>query len=154
MFNSFPVALVLQSMAILISASSVIATIIWNSRVTRRRTTFEMLLAEQTNPLLLDFRSKMQAAAAKGELEAHANDENFYFSPASFFLVSTMNRCELVAIGIKKGTIDKSIYKRYWGHIYVRDWMRCRESVFIRRQLKSEPSMFEDFEQLALKWGA
>src|ERR1043166_7916996 len=101
----------IQPIAIVASAVGVTATIYWNSRVTRRRTTFEMLLAEQTNLQLLKFRSELMAAVKTGELNTHAGDESFYASPSSFFLVSTLNRCELIAIAIKKGTIDESIYK-------------------------------------------
>jgi hypothetical protein len=78
-------------------------------------------MAEQTNPLLLDFRSKFLAAARDGKLETFATIERFYFDPETFCPGSIINRHDLVAIGISEGTIDERIYKRYWRGSYVRD---------------------------------
>ncbi len=78
--------------------------------------------------------------------------DTYYYSNESFFLVSTLNRCDLVAIGIQEGIIDEKIYKAYWRASFVRDWIRCKGAVMKRRQVRGDPELFIDFEKLALRW--
>jgi hypothetical protein len=149
--NSSSYGLIIQSFAVLISALGVVAIIVWNVLVTRRRTTVEMLLAEQTKPELLDLRSKFLAAAKEGKLESLVTLDKIY-SPESFCLISTLNRYDLVAIGISEKTIDEKIYKRYWRSSFVQDWIRCKKAVTQWRQTREDPNLFSDVEQLAHKW--
>ena len=146
------VSLIVQTITIFGSLLGVILTILWTARIAGRRATLELLLSEQTDPVLLEFRSQFLNAWKNGEIEEYAQQDKYYFSSDSFFLASTINRCDLVAIGIKQGIIDKNIFKAYWRSSYVMDWSRCKEAVMLRRKFRNDPKLFCDFEELARKW--
>jgi hypothetical protein len=141
----------LQSVTIAVSAIGVIATIVWNRIVTRRKTTIEMMLSEQSNPYLLEIRSKFLEIGERDGLLEMAGSER-WLSPQSFPVVSTLNRYEIIAIGINEGTIDAGIYKRYWRTTLVRDWRRCRAMIERNREEFHNPRHFEEFEALAKRW--
>jgi hypothetical protein len=141
----------LQSVTIVVSAIGVIATIVWNRIVTRRKTTIEMMLLEQTNPYLLEIRSKY-LEIVKSDRFMEMGGREHWLSPHAFPLVSTLNQYEIIAIGINEGTIDAGIYKRYWRTTLVRDWRRCRGMVECNREEFHNPRHFEEFEALAKRW--
>ncbi len=140
-----------QSAAVIISAISVISTILWNRILVRRRATLDMLLSEQTDKLFLEMRSEYLQAVNRNDLATFAEPDKWYM-PESFFLSSVLNRCDLVAIGISEGIIDERIFKRYWRAAFVRDWVRSKQSVHRRREIRKDPTLFVDFEQLARRW--
>ena len=143
-------ALGVQTIAVVISAKGVVASISWSRIVARRRTTIDMVLAEQTKDELLVLRSKFLEAAKNNKLLELSQGRN-WLSAESFPLVSTLNRYEITAIGIAEGIIDERIYKRYWRTSLVRDWLRCQAAVRSRRS-EFGKNLFSEFESLARKW--
>jgi len=146
-----PILIIIQSVAIVMAAIGVIVTIVWNRIIARRRATLDMLLAEQTNKGLLEIRSEYLGAVKAGTLTQYASPDR-WLTPESFFLVSTLNRYEITAVGIDTGIIDARLYRQYWRTTVVRDWIRCKESVLkLRKEAKNE-ALFSDFQSLARRW--
>ena len=143
--------LVAQFVAIALSALGVIVTVIWNRNVARRRATIDMILMDQTNEALLSARSKFLTAVRSNLLEELTERDRWY-SPESFFFVSTCNRYEIVAVGIQEGIIDEKIYKRYWRRTVVLDWIRVKPAILLLRRRANHPEAFCDFETLACRW--
>jgi hypothetical protein len=143
--------LIVQTVAIVLSAIGVIASITWSRIVSRRRATIDMILAEQTNKELLQIRSEYLDALRENRLLQYANLET-WFTPQAFPLVSILNRYEITAIGIAEGIIDEKIYRRYWRTSLVRDWLGCQPVVVHQREVFGNPKLFCDFEALAKRW--
>jgi len=143
--------LIAQAIAIALSAIGVIATIVWNRIVARRRATMDALMAEQTNETLLKFRSEFVEASRTGTLH-RAIEKDAWYTPQSFYFISTCNRYELVAIGIGEGTIDEGIYKRYWRTTLVTDWIKAKPAIATLRNRLNHNALYCDFEALARKW--
>jgi hypothetical protein len=87
--NEAAMAVIVQTAALVLSAVGVVATIVWNRIVARRRATIDMLMAEPTTRALLEIRSDYLEAWKSGSLESCATEEKWY-TPESFFLVSTL----------------------------------------------------------------
>jgi hypothetical protein len=142
---------VIQSAAIVISALCVISAIIWNRIMVRRRATLDMLLSEQTDELLLSMRSKFVDAEKQGNLISFAEQDK-WGTPQSSFLFSILNRHDLTAVGVVEGIIDKNILYRYWRASFVRDWVRCKDCIQVRRRIRNDPALYSEFERLARTW--
>ena len=145
------IALIVQSAAVVISVIGLISTIIWNRIVSRRKTTIDLLWAEQTDKTSLEMRAQYLALVKEGRLEELSEREK-WFSPESFPLVSRMNRYEIAAIGISEGTIDSRIFKRYWRTALVRDWVRCKAAATKQRNESDNPQLYVEWEKLAKSW--
>jgi hypothetical protein len=140
-----------QLAAVIVSAIGIIATIIWNRTMIRRRATLDMLLAEQTNEVLLKMQSDLRQAHATNDLISYAEQEKWY-TPDAFFLPSTLNRYDLMAIGIAEGIVDRRLLKKYWRASFVMTWIGCKDCVRRRREIRGDLTLYSDFENLALKW--
>jgi len=140
-----------QLAAVIVSAIGIIATIIWNRAMIKRRATLDMLLSEQTSELLLKMTSDLRQAQFRNDLISYAEQDKWYM-PDACFLPSTLNRYDLMAIGISEGIIDRKLLKKYWRATFVRTWIGCKDSVRRRREIRDDPALYLDFENLALKW--
>jgi hypothetical protein len=140
-----------QLAAVIVSAIGIISTIIWNRAMIKRRATLDMLLAEQTNEVLLKMTSDLRQAQFRNDLIKYAEQEKWYM-PDAYFLPSTLNRYDLMAIGISEGIIDKKLLKKYWRASFVRTWIGCKDCIRRRREIRSDFTLYSDFENLALKW--
>jgi hypothetical protein len=121
-FNASNIPIIMQSVAV--SALCITAIIIWNRIIPKRKTTIDMLSFEQTNSYMLSIREGYLALLRNGRLTGFSTAEKWYTAEA-FPLVSTLNRYEIVAIGINEGAIDADIYRRYWRTNLVRNWKCC-----------------------------
>jgi hypothetical protein len=144
-------AIAAQSAAVVVSAISVVSIIVWNRIITRRRATLDMLLSEQTDEFLLRMRSEFIDVERQGNLISFAEKEKWGTSQSSF-LFSILNRLDLTAVGVAEGIIDRRILHRYWRASFVRDWIRCKDCVELRRQIRNDPDLYSDFERLARSW--
>src|SRR5690349_15291297 len=94
--------LVLQAVAIVVSAIGIVSAIVWGRIVARRRATTDMLLLEQTNRDMLAIRSGFLKIIRENSILDLASIEKWYTEEA-FPLVSVLNRYEVTAIGIFEG---------------------------------------------------
>jgi hypothetical protein len=144
-------AAVLQTITIILTGIGIVASIVWNRIVNRRRTTVDMILAEQTKPELLEFRRTFLKMLLDGGWEAIVADGT-RIALELVPIISTLNRYEITAIAIREGAIDERIYKTYWRDGVVRDWIRSRKLVDARRQATEIPTSWCEFESLARRW--
>jgi hypothetical protein len=142
---------IIQSITIVVTGICLIAGIIWNRIVTRRRATIDMLLQELTNMDLLKMRGAFLEMTRSEKYVDYCTQETWY-SLEALPLVSVLNRYETVAIGVAEGIIDKNIYRRYWRSGLIRDWTRCKRGVLMQRANFNNPKLFIEFEALALRW--
>jgi Domain of unknown function (DUF4760) len=141
----------LQTITIAASAGGVIATIVWNRIISRRKTTFDMIMADQTDLTLLLIRKDFLKLVADDRLMEFAEPGAWYGQDA-FPLVSILNRHEITAVGVKRGMVDEMTLKEYCRTTVVRDWQRCKRSVLRQRDSFHNKALFKEFETLAMKW--
>lgn len=68
-----------------------------------------------------------------------------------------LNDRELVAIGIREGTYDEPIFRRWWYTTYIQEWRES--SAFVARiradaQVSAAANAYAEFDALARRWQA
>lgn len=141
----------LQSGAVFLSAVGVIITLIWNRNIARRRATLDLIMMWQSNAELIKGRSDFVKLRDGGHLVQWA-DPAKSGSSESATIRSVLNRYELVAIGIKQRTLDKTIYELWLKTVTVSDWIHCRTFVLELRKQTGIPTLYCEYEALAKSW--
>jgi hypothetical protein len=141
----------IQTVAIVVSAIGIIVIVSWNVRIARRRATLDLLISEQTNETTITERTTLTRLR-------HSDDILQWISPEKMAstelnaIRATLNRYELVAIGIKEHALDGEIYKRWCRTELVKDWTSFKPLITeIRRRTKNKRHYCE-FENLAGEW--
>jgi hypothetical protein len=141
----------IQTGAIVVSAIGVGVVAYTHRIVARRRATLDIIIQEQTHDGMLATRQKFIELRDAGHLVAWAAPEKAA-APETTVIRSTLNRYELVAIGISEKTINLRIYRRWCRTTLVRDWTACKPFVTQLRQNTNNPKFFCEIEALAKKW--
>jgi len=141
----------LQSGAIFFSLMGVIIATRANRKIARRRATLDLIMTLQSNEFLVKQRQEFNALRDAGNIVQWAALDKAS-SPEQSTLRATMNRYELIAIGIKEKTIDGRVYKRYARSGVIQDWCACKPWVMQMRQNHSKPVYYCEVEALAKKW--
>ena len=141
----------IQSGAIVFSAIGVIVTVNRNKRIACRRATLDIVLKEQTDPEIVAQRTDFVKLRDAGHLSKWAGPDQTHSDEASV-IRSILNRYELVAIGIKEGTIDEQSYKRWCRTTLVKDWIECKALVVQLRKNASIATYYIELEKLAKRW--
>lgn len=141
----------IQTGAIVVSAIGIVATLLWQKKIACRRATLDIVLSEETDPRTLGQRTKFTQLRDAGHLAKWADPNNTH-TPESAVLRAVLNRYELVAIGIKQGTIDEESYKRWCRTTLVKDWIECRPFVMQLRSNAKNPAYYCEVERLATDW--
>ncbi len=140
-----------QTVVVPVSFIGVIITIVWQQRIAKRRATLDMILAQQSNALLLEPRRKFAALRSTNDIAKYARSKNKH-PDEILTIMSVLNFNELIAIGIDEKTVDEPIYKRYHRTEYVHDWIGCKPFVMELRDQSENPTYYCEIEALAKKW--
>lgn len=141
----------LQSGAIFLTFIGVIISTLVTRGVARRRATLDLIMSEQTSELMIENRKKFLALKKAGHLVQYAMPDQMTSDEAAI-LRATLNRYELIAIGIREHTLNARVYKNYNRSTFVGDWIACKPFVVQRRQTMNNPKLYEHVEALARKW--
>lgn len=128
------------------------ASIDHNEKIARQRATIDLLMTQRADGTLSD---------AKKSVGAIHNDGGDFTSLAAAtktqdaqrgHILSIINNYEFIALGIREGALDESIYKRAVYSQVLRDWRAMKAFIMeLRRQNKIE-TLFQEFELLAKRW--
>jgi hypothetical protein len=143
--------LCIQTGAIIVSAGGVASIITWNVRIARKRATLDILLNEHTHEISIKERTEFIKLKKNGDLSSWASSDKAN-APEVETIRAVLNRYELVAIGIRKSTLDEQLYKLWCRTTLVGDWRAMKPFVAQIRTLNSIPTLYCEFEALARKW--
>lgn len=141
----------LQSGAIVVSFVGVIVMITWMRLIARRRATLDLVLAEESIPELIEQRTVFGQLRDAGHLAQWADPAKTTTQEAAV-IRAILNRYEIIAIGIQKGTLDEKIYKKWCRTTLVKEWVACKPFVMQLRQNAQTPAYFCEVEKLARHW--
>lgn len=123
-----------------------------NEKIARQRATIDLLLTQKTDESLIE------AKKAVGNIHRDGGDFISLASPAQAsnadrgHILSILNNYEFIALGIREGALDESIYKRAVYSQAMRDWRAMKAFIMeLRRQNKID-TLFQEFEVLARRW--
>lgn len=144
-------SLIIQIAAIILSAIGVIITIIWRQKISKRKSTLDIILAEETDTKLVKQRTEfVKIRNSRGISNFAAKDKAE--SNEAEIIRAVLNFNELIAIGIAEKTIDQRIYKRWGRTKFVKDWTGCKPFVMELRNQTETTTYFCEIENLARKW--
>jgi hypothetical protein len=141
----------LQSGAIFLTFIGIAVSAVVAIGVARRRATLDLIMSEQSSELMIENRKKFLALKQAGHLVRYAMPDQMTSDEAAI-LRATLNRYELIAIGIQEKTLNQRVYKNYNRSTFVGDWIACKPFVMQRRQTMDNPKLYEHVEALAKKW--
>ena len=67
-------------------------------------------------------------------------------------ILSIINNYEFIALGIREGALDESIYKRAVYSQVMRDWKAMKAFVMELRRQNQIDTLFQELELLAKRW--
>lgn len=68
------------------------------------------------------------------------------------YIIQVCNYYEAVAVGIRRGAIDRAMYRDWWRTSFVLDWVDLHQFVLGYRDAESVPGAYIEFEALACEW--
>lgn len=126
-------------------------TVLWTKHIACLRATLDIVLTEQTDTGTIEKRTSFTKLRDDGHLSKWADPKNTHGAEAGVIRAS-LNRYELVAIGIKKGALHEGSYKAWCRTTLVKDWTACKPLVMQLRHNDQTSTYYCEFEALAKKW--
>lgn len=141
----------IQTGAIVLSAVAAFALIIYSRKIACRRATLDLIMTEQSNDNQIKDRNHFINLRNKGQLVKWATADHAG-TEESAIIRSALNRYELVAIGIKRNTVDGKLYKQWCRSTFIKDWTACKPFVAELRNSSKNKMFYSECEKLAKKW--
>lgn len=113
--------------------------------------TFQHIAKVQSDGDMIRARGLVRTAIRAGNIAQYAAAEN-EADPTTLALILLLNDFEIVAIGIKRGIIDCSLY-RAWGESSVIDyWRKAEPFISTLRDRTSNPKLYLQFQEMKTAW--
>lgn len=123
-----------------------------NEKIARQRATIDLLMNQRTDPSLIE------AKRAVGSIHNGGGDFVSLAAPEKSqdvnrsHILSIINNYEFIALGIREGALDDSIYKRAVYSQVLRDWKAMQPFILELRRKNRIDTLFQEFEFLAKRW--
>ncbi|NMZ98108.1 DUF4760 domain-containing protein [Pseudomonas lundensis] len=152
-----------QTAVILLGAGAAVLTIVINGRLSRQsiahneklsrqRATIDLLLTQRTDMNLIESKKAVGVIHNNGgDFTALAARDKVQELARSHIL-SIINNYEFIALGIREGALDESIYKRAVYSQVMRDWKAMKAFVMELRRQNQIDTLFQELELLAKRW--
>ncbi len=123
-----------------------------NEKIARQRATIDLLMGQRTDPSLIESKRAVGAIHQNGgDFVALAASDKAQ-DPNRVHLLSIINNYEFIALGIREGALDDSIYKRAVYSQVLRDWKAMQPFILELRRQNKIGTLFQEFEFLARRW--
>ena len=153
----------IQTAVILLGAVAAVVTIYVNGRlsreaisnnekIARQRATIDLLLTQRTDQNLIDSKRAVGAIHNDGGDFVSLASKDKAQDESRSHILSIINNYEFIALGIREGALDESIYKRAVYSQVVRDWGAMKPFITELRRQNKRNTLFQEFEVLAKRW--
>lgn len=139
----------IQTGALFASAAAAIYVIYYNGKQTRLRALVDLLLHQKSdNDLAEAIRHINQLYKQGNSWAKHLDPE----CPERKSILLVLNNQELIAVGLRLKIFDEEIYKQMQCSTVLRLWKASQGFIVDLRTEVAQPTLFQDFEQLAKRW--
>lgn len=116
----------------------------------RQRAMIDLLIAQNANAQFIDSLKKVRLLRE----DIHSQVAKFVQTDddTRSAILSVLNQLEFIAVGIRLGVFDESIYKELSHSNVVETWRTVSGFVCELRRQTGFPTLFQDLEELAKKW--
>lgn len=123
-----------------------------NEKIARQRATIDLLMSQRADTSLSEAKKAVGAIHKNGGDFTSLAATNKSQDPDRGHILAIINNYEFIALGIREGALDESIYKRAVYSQVLRDWRAMKAFIMeLRRQNKIE-TLFQEFDMLAKRW--
>lgn len=123
-----------------------------NEKLARQRATIDLLLTQKTDNGLIEAKKAVGSIHSDGgdftSLAARTKSQDVNRG----HILSIINNYEFIALGIREGALDESIYKRAVYSQVMRDWKAMKAFIMELRRQNQIDTLFQEFELLARRW--
>jgi len=138
--------------AIIVSAFAALTIILTNRNIARRRGTLDLILHIESDGELIEARNEFINLKKSEKRSANWGTEAQRESPEAKNIRTTLNINELVAVSIKEGVIDETVFRRWLNGAYIDDWKSMTGYIKEVRKYKDNPKIYIELEELAERW--
>lgn len=131
------------------SALGAIAVVYYNGKQARLRALIDLIVHQKTDSDLLDATRLVNGLHEKGRPWTAHLDSACEERKA---ILKILNNQEFIAVGIRMGAFDESVYKQMQCTNLLRLWDASKGFIEEIRSERKKDTLFQDFEKLALRW--
>lgn len=145
-----------QTAAFVISAFAAVFLIYHNGKLAKKRALIDLIIQQRSDQDLNLSLRRVYALANESEplsrFVAVAEDANEEFNTDRSHILKVLNNQEFIAVGIRMGAFDESVYKELQCSNVLKLWQATSGFVYELRKVEKKKTIFQDLEQLAHKW--
>jgi len=101
---------------------------------------------------LLKLEGSLNSHVVTGDDPAVARQFHDPHRTLAEYVIQICNYYEVVAVGTRRGAIEKAMYMDWWRTSFVLDWLDLRAFISDYRRVQNVDSAFREFERLACEW--
>lgn len=138
-------------LGIIAAITIAIITIRTNRKISKERATLDTLFKIELDQEYIELRADFNIIVTDDNSLAlkNATLEPNQVKALKFIL----NLNELLALSIAEGSLDEQVYFKWCKGQMLRDWHLMKPFIADLRRSRSRPSIYENFEWLAVRWG-
>ena len=152
-YGSWPTAGAILLSAV-IGAAVALCSISEQRKIARRRATIDLLARKEWDKYYLEDRKEFNRLRNDPKGLVHWASTSYDETDEKSIIRNILNYYELIAVGIKEGTLDEEAYKRWFRSTLIKDWKQAKAFIMEVRRNTNAPTIFCELEELAKKWGA
>lgn len=138
-----------QTGAIFISTLAAVFVIYYNGILAKKRALIDLIIQQKSDEGLITAIQRVYHLHEAGNhlsslVESDTDDRKA--------LLRVLNNQEFIAVGIRKGAFDGSVYKELQCSNVLKLWSATSGFVHEIRKIDGKNTLFQDFELLAKKW--
>jgi hypothetical protein len=121
--------------------------------VAAQRATLDFITRfEIGDPQWIALRTNFRTLRNEGRLAAVASLENGQPKEEALEISTFLNYFEIVAIGIRRGALDRQIYADWFRGVYIRTWRDAESFIVEWRNQRKAHRAYIEFQRLASEW--
>lgn len=141
----------IQTGALFISAISALALIGHNGRLARKRALIDLIIEQKSDAgLIADTQEVYRLHDGGNHLSSLVGED----SPERRKVLHVLNNHEFIAVGIRLGAFDETVYKQMQCSNVIKMWSATSGFIHEIRKIDGKNTLFQDFESLAKRWEA
>lgn len=127
----------------------------YHKTISAKRATLDFMVTAQASKDWTEGNAlfgKLTASGQERELLELVNPKGQDQIENAVKIAAYLNLFELVAVAIKQNAMHEETYKQLQYTRFVKTWRNAHAFITAKRNQKSQPSMYENFEKLANDW--
>lgn len=137
----------IQTGAVFLSAVAAVYIIYHNGKLAKRRALIDLIIQQKSDEKLIEATREIYTLSKAGNHLSQLVD-----SDKEPTILRVLNNQEFIAVGIRKGAFDETVYKEIQCSNVLKLWTATSGFIQEVRKIDGKNTLFQDFENLAKRW--